>query len=59
VSMDAVRDAANVELNVPILAIDARGRDSVKGAVLSLLHVVLQHARERQAPAARIPAQPA
>lgn len=39
------RTAVNVDPDVPVVAVDARDRESVKGAVLTLLHVVLARAR--------------
>ena len=39
------RIAVNVEPEVPVVAVDARDRESVKQAVLTLLHVVLARAR--------------
>jgi signal recognition particle receptor subunit beta len=49
IPLKAVREAANVDPHIPVMAVDARGREPVKAVVLSLLHVVLNHAREQQA----------
>jgi hypothetical protein len=40
-----VRDAADVDAHVPVVAVDARSRESVKQVVLCLLNVVLGRAR--------------
>lgn len=47
VSVEAVREAANVDPDVPVLTVDARYREPVKAVVLNLLHVLLRHAREQ------------
>lgn len=39
------RAAVNVDPDVPVIAVDAREKESVKMAVLTLLHVVLARAR--------------
>ena len=39
------RAAVNVDTDVPVIAVDAREKESVKAAVLTLLHVVLARAR--------------
>jgi uncharacterized protein len=44
--MDAVREATDVDPGVPVLPVDARVREPVKGVVLSLLHVVLRQAQD-------------
>jgi uncharacterized protein len=46
VGMDAVREATDVDPTVPVLAVDARGREPVKEIVLSLLRMVLRRARD-------------
>ena len=46
VPMDAVREAANVDPGVPVLAVDARSKDPVKAVILSLLQLVLAQARK-------------
>lgn len=43
--LDQARAAVNVDLDVPVIAVDAREKESVKLAVLSLLHVILARAR--------------
>jgi len=40
-----VRAATNVDPDVPVVAVDARDRESVKGVVLTLLDVLLTRAR--------------
>lgn len=45
VPLDAVREAASLDPEVPIVTVDARVREPVKEAVLTLLHVVLRRAR--------------
>jgi len=47
--LDQVRAAANVDPDVPVVAVDARERESVKEAVLSLLRLVLIQARSQSA----------
>ena len=42
--VDQVREAVNVDPGIPVLAVDARSRESVKQAVLTLLALVLDHA---------------
>jgi signal recognition particle receptor subunit beta len=44
-SLEQVRNATDVDANVPVVAVDARSRDSVKQVVLCLLNVVLDRAR--------------
>ena len=39
------RAAVNVDADVPVIAVDAREKESVKTAVLTRLHVVLARAR--------------
>lgn len=43
--IEQTRAAVNVEPDVPVVAVDARDRESVKVAVLTLLHLVLARAR--------------
>src|SRR5512140_3212210 len=43
--LDQVREATDVDPHVPVVAVDARSRDSVKQVVLCLLNVVLNRAR--------------
>lgn len=45
VPVDAVRESANVDPEVPVLTVDARAREPVKQAVLALLHLILCRAR--------------
>lgn len=45
------RAAVNVEPDVPVIAVDAREKESVKVAVLTLLNVVLTRARQTAAAA--------
>jgi signal recognition particle receptor subunit beta len=47
-SMDQVREALSISLEVPVVATDARGRHDVKDTVLSLLDVVLHRALARR-----------
>jgi uncharacterized protein len=44
-SLEEVRDATDVDAHVPVVAVDARSRESVKQVVLCLLNVVLDRAR--------------
>jgi signal recognition particle receptor subunit beta len=46
-SLDEVRHAVNVDPDVPVVAIDARSREQVKTAVLTLLHRILARAKAR------------
>lgn len=46
-TLDAVRDALDVDATVPVIECDARERESVKTVVLTLLDVVLQRALAR------------
>jgi signal recognition particle receptor subunit beta len=48
VPVEAVREAADVDPDVPVLTVDARAKEPVKEVVLALLHVVLRRAREQQ-----------
>jgi signal recognition particle receptor subunit beta len=48
VSLDAVREATDVDLGIPVLAMDARNRESVKHVVLNLLYMVLRKARDQR-----------
>jgi signal recognition particle receptor subunit beta len=47
-SLDQVRDAVNVDPDVPIVSIDARSREQVKTVVLTLLHRILARAKSRR-----------
>ncbi|HET9656974.1 MAG TPA: ATP/GTP-binding protein [Kineosporiaceae bacterium] len=49
VPVEAVREAANVDPEVPVLPVDARHREPVKQVVLGLLHLVLRQARTESA----------
>jgi signal recognition particle receptor subunit beta len=51
-TLQEVRDATDVDPHVPVVAVDARSRESVKQVVLCLLNVVLSRARESAAQAA-------
>lgn len=44
-SLQEVRDATDVDPHVPVVAVDARSKESVKQVVLCLLNVVLTRAR--------------
>jgi uncharacterized protein len=44
-SLDDVRAATNIHPDTPVLAIDARDRESMAGAALRLLDLILTHAR--------------
>lgn len=46
-TLDDVRMAANVNPDVPVIEVDARSRESVKGALLHALHLVLMRAKAR------------
>jgi signal recognition particle receptor subunit beta len=46
-SLEEVRHAVNVDPDVPVVAIDARSREQVKTAVLTLLHRILARAKAR------------
>jgi len=48
-SLEAVRAAANVDPDVPVVAVDARARESVKSAILQGLQQVLMRAKAKQA----------
>ena len=52
-SLEQVREATDVDAHVPVVAVDARSRESVKQVVLCLLNVVLNRARAGAATAAR------
>ena len=52
-SLTEVRDATDVDPHVPVVAVDARSRESVKQVVLTLLNVVLNRARAGAATVAR------
>jgi uncharacterized protein len=43
-----VRHAVNVDPDVPVVAIDARSREQVKSAVLTLLHRILARAKAKR-----------
>jgi signal recognition particle receptor subunit beta len=43
--LEQVRAAVNVDPQVPVVAVDARSREPVKQVILTLLYVVLDHAR--------------
>jgi signal recognition particle receptor subunit beta len=51
-SLAEVRQATDVDPHVPVVAVDARSRESVKQVVLCLLNVVLNRARAGTAKAA-------
>jgi len=51
--LSEVREATDVDPHVPVVAVDARSRESVKQVVLCLLNVVLNRARAGAASAAR------
>jgi signal recognition particle receptor subunit beta len=48
-TLDQVRHAINVDGDVPVVKIDARDREQVKAVVLSLLNVILNRAKTRNA----------
>jgi uncharacterized protein len=48
-TLDEVRDAVNVDQDVPVVGIDARSREQVKTVVLTLLHRILARAKARRA----------
>jgi signal recognition particle receptor subunit beta len=48
-SLESVRTATNVRPEVPLVAVDARSRESVKSSILQALQLVLMPARARQA----------
>jgi signal recognition particle receptor subunit beta len=50
--LEPVREATDVDLHVPVVAVDARSKESVKRAVLCLLNVVLDRARAGAVPVA-------
>ena len=52
-NLEQVREATDVDAHVPVVAVDARSRESVKQVVLCLLNVVLNRARAGAATAAR------
>jgi signal recognition particle receptor subunit beta len=47
-TLEQVRDAVNVDPDVPVVAIDARSREQVKTVVLTLLHRILARAKSRR-----------
>lgn len=44
-SLEQVRESANVDAHVPVVAVDARDRESMKQLVLNLLQLLLRRAR--------------
>lgn len=48
VNLEEIREITDVSDDVPVLSIDARQRDQVKRAVLSLLTLILKQARAKQ-----------
>ena len=48
-TLDQVRAATNVDPHVPVVAVDARNRESMKRLVLTLLDILLSRARAKQA----------
>jgi signal recognition particle receptor subunit beta len=46
--LDQVRAATNVDPDVPVVAVDARDRESMKSLVLTLLDMLLSRARSKQ-----------
>ncbi len=44
-SLEQVRESANVDPHVPVVAVDARDRESMKQLVLNLLQLLLRRAR--------------
>ena len=48
-TLDQVRHATDVDADIPVVRIDARDREQVKDAVLTLLNVILHRARTRNA----------
>ena len=46
--LDQVRAATNVDPDVPVVAVDARDRESMKSLVLTLLDMLLSRARAKQ-----------
>lgn len=53
-TLDEVREATDVDEDVPVIDIDARDREQVKLAVLELLQVILMRARSKQQVAAGV-----
>jgi uncharacterized protein len=47
-TLEETRASATVGADVPVIAVDARSRESVKEGLLSVLHLVLVKARARQ-----------
>ena len=47
-TLDEVREAVNVDPDVPVVSIDARSREQVKTAVLTLLRRILARAKARR-----------
>jgi len=47
-TLEEVRHAVNVDPDVPVVSIDARSREQVKIAVLTLLHQILGRAKARR-----------
>jgi signal recognition particle receptor subunit beta len=52
-ALEQVREAVDVDPHVPVVAVDARSRESVKQVVLCLLNVVLDRARAAAVPMPR------
>jgi hypothetical protein len=52
-ALEQVKDAVDVDQHVPVVAVDARSKESVKQVVLCLLNVVLSRARAGAAQVAR------
>jgi signal recognition particle receptor subunit beta len=51
--LEQVRAAANVDPDLPVVAVDARDRESTKRLVLTLLDILLSRARAKQRAAGR------
>jgi uncharacterized protein len=47
-TLDEVREAVNVDPDVPVIDIDARSREAVKTVVLTLLHRILARAKAKR-----------
>ena len=43
--LEDVRAATNVDKDIPVIGVDARSQDSMKGAALRLLDLILARAR--------------
>jgi signal recognition particle receptor subunit beta len=48
-TLEEVREAVNVDADVPVIDIDARSREAVKTVVLTLLHRILARAKAKRA----------